>query len=293
MMFPEYFIETLQKVKNQVSEKINSDKNTSYGNWFNRSFESWCEELNLPEDVVYYIRQQLQQSEVQELTNDAWDEWKRKDVNTDWLGRKESKPSELKRYITEKILNKMKIDFGMDVTFVLLISFMVTAIGYVFVLLKHKTEKENIGFRDSQVISEQPTHFQQESVGVILVLAIKAEKGSIIQSLEKNKRVMMNEGEELYRATQALWMGTKKEFLNSQLQNWFSDEHEVQESEKSEYDVYFVEIELKERDPGFNPNTNSLDRLDAFRRLPSNSKNVRISPRLPSRVYENTGVYSR
>jgi hypothetical protein len=102
---------------------------------------------------------------------------------------------------------------------------------------------------------------------------------------------MRNEGEALYRATQALWIGSEADFFKSELTNRFSDAHEEQEREKFEYDVHFVKIELHNPEPGFYQDASQIDRLDAFRRLSENSGKVEVSPRLSSKAYENTGVY--
>ena len=62
---------------------------------------------------------------------------------------------------------------------------------------------------------------------------------------------------------------------------------------ESEYDVYLVQIKLKESDDGFKQNVDQLDRIDAFRKLTDLSLQVKVSPRLRVEAYQNTGVYIR
>ena len=125
----------------------------------------------------------------------------------------------------------------------------------------------------------------------VLLLVINAGKNEIIQSLE-NGRFITIDPDALYRATQALWMGSKADFFESELDNWFLNKPTVSKSE-SEYDVYFVQIELRKYDSGFDSNADQISRIDAFHRLLDNAVNIKVSDRLPSKAYENRFLYSR
>src|SRR5262249_18374972 len=58
--------------------------------------------------------------------------------------------------------------------------------------------------------------------GASLVLVINAARTEMLGRLQTAGRVPPESGEELYRATQALWMGGENEFASSQLPRWFS-----------------------------------------------------------------------
>jgi len=129
----------------------------------------------------------------------------------------------------------------------------------------------------------------------ILVLIINAGNTDLLQNFKQNSKVTLtlNEAEELYHSTRALWMGTQTNFLQSELEKRVDvdEEQALTEEEQSEYDVYFVQLELKEHHIGFEPNAKSIDKSDAFKMLPEISIKVKASPRLSSKSYENTGVY--
>ncbi|MDJ0535926.1 MAG: hypothetical protein QNJ70_26125 [Xenococcaceae cyanobacterium MO_207.B15] len=126
----------------------------------------------------------------------------------------------------------------------------------------------------------------------ILVLVINVGKDNIIQLLQKNGQVTRDNYQDLYTATQAVWIGSENEF-SQHFENWFSENTKITKDEQSEYDVYLVKITLKGDDPGFKSDANTLERFDAFCRLPENSKKVLVSPRLPSKAYGNENLYNR
>ncbi|MFO0695416.1 MAG: hypothetical protein U0230_17770 [Polyangiales bacterium] len=124
----------------------------------------------------------------------------------------------------------------------------------------------------------------------VLVLVINASRDGVIHALRSGGLAAL-EGDLLYQATQALWLGSEAEYRNSNMSDWFSNDRAV--SEPSEYDVHLVRVELPSDDPGLHRNANQMDRLDAFRRFQSASLKATVSPRLPSEAYGTTEVYSR
>ncbi|NJL09914.1 MAG: hypothetical protein HC815_07520 [Richelia sp. RM1_1_1] len=128
----------------------------------------------------------------------------------------------------------------------------------------------------------------------ILVLVINVSKENIIQILRIKGQVESENCEELYAATQYLWMGFESDFFKN-FKSWF-DKKELPEEQQSEYDVYLVKIPLKHKIPGFeSSNANSLVRLDAFRQLPDNSREgeLVVSHRLANEAYANNNLYRR
>ena len=123
----------------------------------------------------------------------------------------------------------------------------------------------------------------------VLVLVVNAGRESVIDAVRTGGVAALN-GDQLYQATQALWLGKETDFELS-LGGWFNKERVV--SEPSEYDVYLIRVEMAGDDPGLHRNANQLDRLDAFRRFQSMGFKATVSPRLPSDAYGTTDVYSR
>ncbi|MBO3459302.1 hypothetical protein G7B40_007295 [Aetokthonos hydrillicola Thurmond2011] len=124
----------------------------------------------------------------------------------------------------------------------------------------------------------------------ILVLVINAEQENILENL----KITEDNAEILYRAARALWVGSEQDF-NNHFKSWFDQKMQVKQTEQSEHDVYLVKIFLKKPDSSFQPKKSSLQRLDAFQRLPKNldSRAVLVSPRLSSAAYGIKCLYKR
>jgi hypothetical protein len=282
MIFSNSFAQVLDELSCKVRSEVNRDNNgtLSFRSVLYCAVKSWCYKLKFSNEVTSYINQ-WQQSETQELTEDIWSKWKTKNGYP---------ASEFKNYILTKLINRLYIEVD-NMKFVILIALVLTGVGYVLYLLRQQSEKEEHSFRNTQSVSTLSPHQDKAYQRWTLVLLLNVGQEEVIEFLRTNNRVMPSEGETLYRATQALWMGSESDFLKSELTSRFSDTGEEQEREKSEYDVHFVKIELHELDLGFYQNASQIDRLDAFRRLPENSGKAEVSSRLPSKAYENTGVY--
>jgi hypothetical protein len=123
--------------------------------------------------------------------------------------------------------------------------------------------------------------------GWVLVLVVNAKHASLLEALQCGTDTGWDR-DQLYEATQALWVGTVSDF-EQKLEPWFKDERSVQEP--SEYDVHLVCIALTHVDAGLRRDTNSLDRLDAFRRLKMQGGKVHVSPRLSSEAYGAKDVF--
>lgn len=125
----------------------------------------------------------------------------------------------------------------------------------------------------------------------VLVLVINASSMDKLDCFQSSYKIMLSEAEELYRSTRALWIGTKSEYLHSPLKNIFDEKHSFTQEEQSNFDVCFVKLELTENHPGFEPNANPMDKLDAFKMLHKIATKVNVFSRLPSKFYQKTGVY--
>lgn len=123
-----------------------------------------------------------------------------------------------------------------------------------------------------------------------LVLVISASHADFLESLKDKKQIDVSEGEQLYQITRYLWLGSEAE-LSQKIPD--INEYSVAKGAESEYNIYLVEIKLKQDDEGFKPNVNQLDRYDAFRKLADLAGEVNVSDRLQIKAYENLEVYNR
>jgi len=123
-----------------------------------------------------------------------------------------------------------------------------------------------------------------------LVLVISASHADFLESLKDKKQIDVSEGEQLYQITRYLWLGSETE-LSQKIPD--INEYSVAQEAESEYNIYLVEIKLKQSDEGFKPNVNQLDRYDAFRKLADLAVDIKVSDRLQIEAYEKLEVYNR
>lgn len=266
------------------------------------AIDSWCRTILLPQEAVKQIPNSIRQL-LNEPSIIKWAHLISKEIfswtphlsisfKKDWQRFQEDIPRKMQEYINSEEYHpyqeerqKMNIE---KTRFILFIAFVLTGTALLLYYLNQKaSEEHDQSLSRSQIVTSAPREEQ------LLVLVINARREEIFRSLDTNGCVIRGEGELLYQATEALWMGTQAVFSQSELKKWFSGERSVQKEEESEYDIRLVKIDLVERVSGFEPNVNQVDRNDAFKKLPELSKRVEVSPRLSSRAYENTGVYSR
>ena len=267
----------------EASNVLNKYSNSSFVTQLHDAIDYWVKELNLPNEAIKYISRKYKYNEhIENLALEAFEEWD----NTNSIFGFTRGDNKLKQYI-KKVMNDY--DFT-SLNFIVLIGFLVTASSYAFYLLDESNRKKNQS-QDNSPINSNALPQTQNKKENILLLVINASRQNIIDPLKSNHHITDDFSNEIYRITQALWMGNIREF--SQFETWFFQDKEVSENEYSEYDVYLVKIELKYSVKGFSRNVNQLDRLDAFRKLPENTLNVYVSPRLPSKAYANKDFYSR
>ena len=132
----------------------------------------------------------------------------------------------------------------------------------------------------------------------ILILVVNCKYKDLLHLIKMNERVLPENYQPLYQATQGLWLADKFQFKNKpEICKYFSspnaDQDAVLEKDESEYDFYFVKIDLKTDEPGFKENVTSIERLDAFEKLPQIATGVQVSPRLHCSAYELPFLYAR
>jgi hypothetical protein len=171
----------------------------------------------------------------------------------------------------------------MDTKDVVLIALPVTAVGYArYQLTRERREAE-------RTPPPRPTPTLAERR--VLVLVVNASRSEILTALQTERRLNPSLADQLYKETQALWIGTEAEFERAPIRTWLDPARRV--TQESEYDVHLVKIAVADDDEGFSRNASQVDRLDAFRRLSMSGAAVEVSERLPSEAYGTTGVYSR
>lgn len=279
-----------RKVFAELEKKLNNENFSppyDYVRILIFSIELWGERLKLESDQISYVKRFARISKTVEIFDYIYNEWDYLEKYTEWESFRrvdKERKNRFGNYIQEKVKNIMEINLKMF-TFILLVAFVFTGIGLILYLLdKNESAGDNHVLKPSILVVSSPPQ--------ILILIINAENQRIIQSLNKGQ-VIQSEAEELYRATGYLWIGSKNDFAQSVLARRFSSENLIEETEESEYDVYFVKIELTQPVPGFEANVNQTNRTDAFNALPKVSGKVEVSPRLSSSAYGNTPVYSR
>lgn len=282
MISSNYFNKTLDEIYNEVWQLVTQTNNNRLEYILFSAVKSWCRKLQLSDDATIYISNTSEN--LQDFTNDIWSRWK---AETGFLTKEDS---DFKKSINNYVGKKMKQNIN-DMKFLLLFGFLITAVGYAFYLLNQQSTQKEDSLKQRQSSLVPLPHSSQAKESLVLVLVINAGREDILQTLKTNSRITTNQSDSLYRATQALWIGSKGDF-NSEFESWFYSKHAASDVE-SEYDVYFVQIELHQDDSGFKRDVSQLDRIDAFHRLPDNSGKVEVSDRLPSKAYENKLLYSR
>lgn len=229
--------------------------------------QEWCKELDWQDEFIDYVleNQPLLVEELESFLS-AETPYKRKSFRPD-------ENSGDSNSINGETLSMSGTNYNY-----LLIALGVATIAYVlFRSLNHS--KNSNQKADPKSAVNIATH-------KVLVLVINANREGVIDALRGHKSM---ETDQLYEATQALWLGSKKEF-ESGPERWFGKGCEI--SELSEYDVCLVRYELNEDDRGFHRNANQMDRLDAFRRLQAKGLSPKVSQRVSCDAYRDN-FYSR
>lgn len=256
----------------------------------------WCKEMRLDESesasVIANIHEWLQNQSIIEIAITVASQFGFLISHKTFFGSFEGRrPNELNfNEFTQYIKDKQEfIEKPNNAGAVLLIAFVLVSIGFLLHTLDKKFQQEEQGWNNSSTNRNSVTSLNQKS---ILVLVINAEREDLINILREKNRITESDWEELYNATQFLWIGTAPEFSNSDIFNYFSKGNTVN-LDTSEYDVYFIRIDLSKPDPGFQSGVLQIDRRDAFQRLPETSRGISISPRLSSEAYSGKGFHNR
>ncbi|MEA5498631.1 hypothetical protein VB834_08000 [Limnoraphis robusta Tam1] len=151
--------------------------------------------------------------------------------------------------------------------------------GFFILYQQVEKNKEQKTFNDCPDTSlSGKTNRQSGQKNYFLVLVVSAKQEKVIQSIKANGKIKADDCWSLYRATQALWMGEESDLLKLNTTNDFLKKSKVLDT--SEYDVYFLLISLSNYEKGFAKDVTSIDRSDAFEKLPNIATGVNVSDRL-------------
>jgi hypothetical protein len=168
-------------------------------------------------------------------------------------------------------------------------------VGGALALYLNKQQEEESQKRKSVINPPSPggeTPVVQENTkqSSVLVLVISASQSEFLESLKGKNHIDVSQGEQLYQITTYLWLGSETE-LSQKIHD--ISQYSVAKGAESEYNIYLVDIKLKQDDERFKPNVNQIDRYDAFRKLNDLAVEVKVSERLQIKAYEKLEVYNR
>ncbi|QYX30005.1 hypothetical protein [Sphaerospermopsis torques-reginae] len=124
----------------------------------------------------------------------------------------------------------------------------------------------------------------------ILFLTINQTNQNLIHDLKTNHQITSNNYQELFSATRSLCFLDSDSDLYHQINNWFTEilqKPESPEGNEFDLDIYIVKIVLDHNYPKFQFEATFLEKIDYFKRIPENSQEVLISPRLSPQDYQS------
>lgn len=288
MLFSESFVRALESLSGKVSEQ-----DLTMSDLLDTSIQAWCNYLALPKEIESYIIEGFSKQGFKpeyghrEILPGLGEDYFR--ISFGAFCQVIDLTSFIKNLDTRVKSKKQKIKFH------LLCAFIIVSVGNTLFALSRvdqEIRQKTKGLESSVYQTQKPAQMAKNKSLLILVISAKHE--NIAKELKNSSSIASEMADRLYRMTQELWLGTDNSFANSPINYLFEKQNDREIISPSEYDVYFVKIKLAQEDLGFGEKVVSqLTRSDSFARLPSIAKEIEVSDRLPSRSYENIGVYSR
>lgn len=282
-----FFSKSFEAIINQLSDKI-SAQNHRERDYLDSSICEWCNYLDFSEAAQDYINRGFKKQGIQPKSGP---DYRNTDSPCISLGDNQIKIHNIVNFIDS--LNKSIRWRDHAVKFYLLFAFVIVSVGYVLFLLSKRYEEQSYQARGNQLAPfnvSHPEFAQPIKHDFLLILVVNVKHEGIINTLRSTGSITPDMTDQLYHATQELWFGSEKQYLNSPVQSSFKSKEAFA---PSEYDVYFVKIKLSQKDSGFEEKASQLSRVGGFRQLPRIAQEVEVSNRLSSKSYENIGVYSR
>lgn len=289
------FIQIFDEVSKKVQESVNNRRiQRTFDNFLNTAIDAWCDLLLLDnqQSIRDSIKRKVGEHHVNALIQFHWNEWEKN--NCMWI----SKYREVHSRLLERLLNRQ----GSNVKFIVLIAFVIVAVGFVIYLLnqeKQQPQQRRDRKDDSPSPPTPPSTLTSPRPPVAtvtrecLILVIDAAYMDIVESIRDKGRIDPEDCPRLYEATKYLTV-KPPESIVTQFSQVISQDTVSPGEGLSEYDVYLVKIELRQPDAGFGGNVdNQLDRQDAFNRLHELADNVQVSQRLTMQAAEIFDAYTR
>jgi len=267
MLLTNNFLRKIDKLELKIKEGI---RGTEFREVFLKAVDLWILELygsaSTTDERCQYILDFAASKDVTEIAHDFY---------------KVIKPN--------KFLNSCKKVFNMninnDIRTILLISLGITGLGFLLFTL-NQNQSNSIEQR-TPISKSYPPNYQY------LILVISDSKADILNDLNVNSCPDYDLCDKLYQSTKFIWVGSKQQSL-SLFGDSFAQRGSLGYGQQSEYDVYFVKIELLNyNEDGFDAEVSSIKRIDAFRKLADVGKIVAISERLSASSYQRKNLYNR
>ncbi len=188
-MVTELFDKALEEIYQEISRI--DDKN----NLLDDAVDAWCRKLQITPSETADIRDWI------------------KVLKSKQSSCEENPISGLNNFFPLNILScSLDLMKHMNLKIFLIAVASLIGLGYL-VRRSEEQKKEEHKLRNSQPIPTLPPSQDNQKNSWILVLIINAGNTSIIQDFKPNSKVTLNEAEELYHSTRALWMGNQTNFL--------------------------------------------------------------------------------
>lgn len=269
MMLTNAFLNKIDNLEWKIEERIRQfDPKPEFAEVFLDSVDLWLIELygsnSSTDERCRYIIDFAESKDVIEIVHIVY---------------KAIKPNKLVN-LYKKVFN---MNINTDIKTIIVISLGITGLGFLLFILN----QSNKSVDKKQTISNLSTVNYQH-----LILVISAAKADILDALSKNSSPDYDLCDKLYQSTKFIWFGSKQQSL-ALFDDIFS-ESGVGYGNESEYDVYFMKIEIKGYgEDGFDSGVSSIKRIDAFRKLSDLGKVLDISKRLPANAYQQRNLYNR
>lgn len=278
-MFVQIFDELSEAVWNKLDSE-HSGQNKQFKDALNYSIEEWCKKLSLDQESQSSIFAQLQDYDLRQITQEFWEEYKP-------TSTKKGRKSIFSGYLKE-VFNKLKLVSEKEMNFILMIAFVLTATGLVYLLLKRQQNDKT--YEHHQPLANTLYSPVQKSIKNNLLLVVSAAQGeNVIKSLQEKGDINSIDGEALYEFTRYLCLGARSEF-NERIND--ANNYLVSKGNETINDIYLVNIKVEQADERFQPDVNPIDRRDAFYNLSNLENGFTITPRLKMEAYKFFEVYS-
>ena len=209
-----------------------------------------------------------------------------------WLlkieARKQKKTDSAERFW--KVQSGPQEGMIMSTTQVILVALVAVLVGAGLCWLRTLQKKEPAPRPSAQ---HQPPHPASSARPSVLVVAVNSGNKDLVETLRQRGVLDGEMADQLKKASEWLWFGDEVKFNDAKMADLFA---QGDTSPSSEFDVYFVRLELSgevEYRRYFDPSASLIDRVDGFHKLADQKApaTATVSNRRPKEDYENKGFF--